>query len=56
MRSKRLLTAAITLSVVQLLKILDALGIMSNTYDLMDLGVNAAGVALALWLDTVTSA
>jgi hypothetical protein len=56
MRSKRLLAAAITLSVVQLFEIFDGFGIMLNTYDPMDLGVNAAGVALALWLDTVTSA
>jgi hypothetical protein len=56
MRSKRLLTGAITLSVVQLYKILDGLRIMSNTYDPIDLGVNAAGVARALWLDIVTSA
>jgi hypothetical protein len=56
MRSKRLLTAAITLSVVQLFEIFDGFGIMLNTYDPMDLGVNAAGVALAPLLDTVTSA
>jgi hypothetical protein len=54
-RSKRLLTAAITLSVVELFEIFDGFGIMSNTYDPIDLVVNATAVALALWLDTAMS-
>jgi hypothetical protein len=55
LRSRRLLTAAITLLAVELFEIFDGFGIMSNTYDPIDLVVNAAGVALALWLDAVTS-
>ncbi len=54
-RSRRPLTAAITLSAVELFEVFDGFGFMSNTYDPIDLVVNAAGVALALWVDTATS-
>jgi hypothetical protein len=53
--SGRLLNAALTLSAVDLFEVLDGFGIMSNTYDPIDLVVNAAGVAMALWVDTATS-
>lgn len=55
LKSRRFLTAGITLLAVQLFEIFDGFGIMSNTYDPIDLVVNAAGIALALWLDTATS-
>lgn len=52
-RIRRLVSAAAALVVVELFEALDGFGIMSNTYDPVDFVVNAAGIALALWLDTV---
>ena len=53
---RRLVPAAAALVVVELFEALDGFGIMANTYDPVDFVVNAAGIALALWLDTVSGA
>jgi len=50
-RSKRLVTAGLTLAVVELFEVLDGFGVMTNVYDPFDLLANLGGVALALTLD-----
>ncbi|MCG6986989.1 MAG: hypothetical protein LJF06_02210 [Gemmatimonadetes bacterium] len=52
-RIRRLVPAAAALVVVELFEALDGFGIMSNTHDPVDFVVNAAGIALALWLDAL---
>jgi hypothetical protein len=51
-RYKRLWAAAIALAAVELFEVFDGFGIMSNTYDPLDLVANAVGVLLALVVDT----
>lgn len=53
-RSRRLLTAALALAVVELFELLDGFGVMTNVYDRVDLAANAVGIALALAVDTAT--
>ncbi len=49
----RLTTAALALMCVEAFELLDGFGLMSNVYDPMDLLANAAGVAVALSIDSV---
>lgn len=51
-RYKRLWAAGLALAAVELFEVFDGFGIMSNVYDTMDLVANAAGVSLALVVDT----
>ena len=55
LKSRRIPTAAITLLVVELFEVFDGFGILTNTYDPVDLVVNAAGTGLALWMDSAIS-
>jgi len=50
-----LVTAGLTLLVVELFEITNGFGVMSNVYDPMDLLVNLLGVGLALGLDSLIS-
>lgn len=50
---KKFISAGIALVVVELFEVLDGFGIMSNTYDPIDLIANVAGVTVALALDTI---
>ena len=54
-RYGRLLTAVLALAAVDLFEATDGFHLLSNTYDPFDFLANAAGVALALCLDTVVS-
>lgn len=49
---KRLLAAGLALAAVELFEVFDGFGIMANVYDSIDLVANAAGVLLALIVDT----
>jgi hypothetical protein len=49
------LTTGLALAVVELFEALNGFGVMTNVYDQVDLAANAAGIALALALDSVTS-
>ncbi len=51
-RYKRLWVAGLALAAVELFEVFDGFGIMANVYDSMDLVANAAGVLLALVVDT----
>lgn len=54
-RFRKVLTAGLALAVVELFEALDGFGVMMNTYDPFDFAANAAGIALALAVDAVTS-
>ncbi len=54
-RFKKALTAGIALAVVELFEALNGFGVMTNVYDRFDFAANAAGIALALAVDAVTS-
>jgi glycopeptide antibiotics resistance protein len=54
-RKPRLLAASLTLLAVELFEVTDGFGVMANTYDLIDLVANAAGVALAVIVDIATT-
>ena len=56
LRFRRLLPAAIALSIVELFEAFDGFGVMVNTYDPFDFLVNALGIALASWLDSTLAA
>jgi hypothetical protein len=49
----RLFAAASALLVVEAFELADGFGVMSNTYDLLDLVANVVGVALALGSDAL---
>jgi len=50
-KQNKLITALISLTIVELFEITNGFGIMTNTYDTIDLFVNLIGVILALVLD-----
>lgn len=50
-KSNKLITAIISLTIVELFEITDGFGIMTNVYDTFDLFANLIGVILALVLD-----
>jgi hypothetical protein len=50
-KQNKLITALISLTIVELFEITNGFGIMTNTYDAIDLFVNLIGVILALVLD-----
>ena len=52
---RKVLTAGLALAVVELFEALNGFGVMTNVYDQFDFAANAAGIALALAVDTVTS-
>jgi len=54
-KCKRLMTVCLTLAVVELFELLDGFGVMTNVYDPIDLAANAAGILLALAVDTALS-
>jgi hypothetical protein len=54
-RLRKVLTTGLALAVVELFEALNGFGVMTNVYDQVDLAANAAGIALALALDSVTS-
>ena len=54
-RFRKLLTAGLALTVVELFEALNGFGVMTNTYDQGDFAANAVGIALALAVDSVTS-
>ncbi len=54
-RFKKLLTAGLALTVVELFEVSNGFGVMTNVYDPLDLAANAVGIALALAVDSVTS-
>ena len=53
-RLRRLWTVCLGLAVVELFELLNGFGVMANTYDRIDLVANAAGVAVALAVDSAT--
>ena len=50
-KQNKLITAIISLTIVELFEITNGFGIMTNTYDAIDLFVNIVGVILALAVD-----
>ena len=54
-RFRKALTAGLALAIVELFEASNGFGVMMNTYDRFDFAANAAGVALALAVDTATS-
>jgi len=50
-KQNKLITAIISLTIVELFEITNGFGIMTNTYDTIDLFVNIMGVILALAVD-----
>ena len=54
-RFRKALTTGLALAVVELFEALNGFGVMTNVYDRVDFAANAAGIALALAVDTVTS-
>ena len=50
-KQNKLITAIISLLIVELFEITNGFGIMTNTYDAIDLFVNLIGVILALVVD-----
>jgi hypothetical protein len=54
-RFKKLLVATLTFAAVESFEVFDGFGVMSNTYDPLDLVANAVGIALAFGLDTMVS-
>jgi len=50
-KQNKLITAIISLTIVELFEITNGFGIMTNTYDAIDLFVNIIGVILALAVD-----
>jgi hypothetical protein len=50
-KNNKLVTAIISLTIVELFEITNGFGIMINTYDVIDLFVNLIGVILALVVD-----
>jgi hypothetical protein len=53
-RCRKLLTAGLALTVVELFEATNGFGVMTNVYDPVDFAANAVGVALALAVDSVT--
>ena len=51
----RLPLAGCALAVVSLFEATDGFGLMANTYDPLDYAANAAGIALAVWVDAAAS-
>lgn len=51
----RLCLAGCALAVVSLFEATDGFGVMANTYDPFDYAANAAGIALAAWVDAVAA-
>ncbi|MFB3854434.1 MAG: hypothetical protein ACE148_11495 [Vicinamibacterales bacterium] len=49
----RLVAVGLSLAAVELFEVFDGFGVMSNVYDRVDLAANAAGIAVALALDTI---
>lgn len=54
-RLRRLSVAGLAFAVVGLFEALDGFGVMTNVYDRADFVANAAGIALALAADCLTS-
>ena len=54
-RRPRLLAASITLLAVELFEAMDGFGVMANTFDPLDFVANAAGVALAVVVDVLST-
>ncbi len=54
-RFKKILAATPTFAAVESFEVFDGFGVMSNTYDPLDLIANAVGIALAFGLDTMVS-
>lgn len=50
-KQNKLITAIISLTIVELFEITNGFGIMTNVYDIIDLFVNLIGVILALVVD-----
>jgi len=50
-KNNKLITAIISLAILELFEITNGFGIMTNTYDVIDLFVNLIGVILALVVD-----
>ena len=50
-KQNKLITAVISLTIVELFEITNGFGIMTNTYDPIDLFINLIGVILALVVD-----
>lgn len=55
-RFRTLSTAALALAVVELFEAFGGFGVMSNVYDEFDFAANAAGIALAFAVDSLTAA
>lgn len=53
LRAKKVLTALLTLAVVESFEAFNGFGVMANTYDPVDFIANAVGVGFALGLDTI---
>jgi hypothetical protein len=53
-RLQRLWAVCLGLAVVELFELSNGFGVMANTYDRIDLAANAAGVAVALAVDSAT--
>ncbi len=51
-----LLSAGLALAAVEAFELTDGFGVMSNTYDPIDLLANAVGIGLAVAVDAVTAA
>ncbi len=52
-KQNKLITAIISLTIVELFEITNGFGVMTNTYDTIDLFVNLIGVISALVLDKI---
>jgi len=52
---RRLVTAGLALTGVDLFEATDGFKVMSNTYDPLDYVANAVGIGLALWTDVAAS-
>ncbi|HBY59282.1 MAG TPA: hypothetical protein DEH78_05640 [Solibacterales bacterium] len=55
-RAGRLIAAGLALAVVELFELTNGFGVMQNTYDPFDLLANAAGIALAIAVDSIRPA
>jgi hypothetical protein len=51
--SPKIVAAALAFCAVELFEAFNGFGIMANVFDPIDLGANAVGVAIALWVDII---
>ncbi len=52
-RFGKLVAALIAFAAVELFEAFDGFGVTANTYDPIDFLINAIGIALGFWLDTI---